>query len=202
MSFEKFVRTVMSLSLVAMIGMLLYTGFIKCDSEMTTGHYIPEVTAAEVDDTVVTGYCMPDYNTFESKYGWSVEYNSEVFEVEEGNDFVGFDYTGDCYGRCMVTVSNLTGMTMEEARDELVSMWGDKATTCEGPFSVDEKFAYWVCMESKVGDGLSLYDTAIVVEHNGNTILFECVEYMGIDEEVDMMVSDELAMIVDSVQFN
>ena len=102
----------------------------------------------------------------------------------------------------MVTVSTLNGMNPEEAREELVEMWGGEATTYEGPFSMAEKNAYWVCMESEVGEGLGLYDTAIVVEHNGNTLLFECVEYMGVDEEVDMMVSDELAMIIDSVEFN
>ncbi|SFO22707.1 hypothetical protein SAMN04487831_1132 [Pseudobutyrivibrio sp. UC1225] len=202
MSFEKFVKGMMSLSLVTIIGMLLYTGIANDTAEVTTGHYAPEVTAAEVNNTVATEYCMPDYKTYESKDGWTVEYNSEVFEVEEGNDFVGFDYVGDCSGRCMVTVSVLTGMTQEEARDSLVAMWDGKVTTHEGPFSMDEKFAYWVCMESEVGEGLGLYDTAIVVEHNGKTLLFECVEYMGVDEEVDTMVSDELAMIIDSVEFN
>lgn len=202
MSFEKFVKGMMSLSLVALTSMLVVAGVKGEAFEVTGDDYVPTVTAAELEDVTVTEYCLPEYKTFEGKEGWTVQYNLEVFQVEEGNDFVGFDYTGDCSGRCMVTVSTLTGMTTEEARDELVAMWGDKATTHEGPFTIDEKFAYWVCMESEVGEGLGLYDTAIVVEHNGQTILFECVEYMGTDEEVDMMVSDELSMIIDSVEFN
>ncbi|SHI95335.1 hypothetical protein [Pseudobutyrivibrio xylanivorans] len=202
MSFEKLVKGMMSLSLVAITSMLVVAGIKGEAVEVIGDDYDPTVTAADLEDVAVTEYCLPEYKTYESKEGWTVQYNTEVFQVEEGNDFVGFDYTGDCSGRCMVTVSTLTGMTQEEARDEMVNMWGEKATTYEGHFSVDEKFAYWVCMESEVGEGLGLYDTAIIVEHNGNTILFECVEYMGIDEEVDMMVSDELAMIIDSVQFN
>ena len=201
MVFEKLVRGMMSLSLITITSMLLFAGLKHEVTKVTVEDYNPTITASDADDIEVTEYCMPEYKKYESDAGWSVEYNTESFELEEGTDFVGFDYIGESSGRCMVTVSTLNGMSPEAARDELVEMWGNDASTYEGTFSMDEKHAYWVCMESEVGEGSGLYDTAIVVEHNGKTLLFDCVEYMGTNEEVDMMVSDELAIIIDSVEF-
>lgn len=201
MSFEKVLRSMMVAGLVSVTSMV---GFIGCgtnSAQVIEDEYVPTSAETIVEEAPMTVYEMPEYKGYKCADGWSVKYNPDVIEVNEGNDVVGFTYMGDCAGTCMVTITTLEGTTAEAARAEMVETWGnpDGVYMFESPFMSTEEEAYWATM-SPSEDSVPMYETVITVDHNGKTFLIEGIEHKSGNEEIDMAVSDTLASIIDSME--
>ncbi|CBK74297.1 hypothetical protein CIY_15140 [Butyrivibrio fibrisolvens 16/4] len=158
------------------------------------------VAKAGADKTTV----VDGIGTYQSKAGWSVKYDADLIEVNEFDDGVGFVYTGECAGTCMVVITNTPDKKAEYVRDDIAASWGsDNVEKYEAPLYADgaEVNAYWAYLGASEGDD-GLYETAIAVEHNNGVILCECIDHMSGNEMMDMQVCDTLSMIIDSIAFN
>ncbi len=92
------------------------------------------VAKAGADKTTV----VDGIGTYQSKAGWSVKYDADLIEVNEFDDGVGFVYTGECAGTCMVVITNTPDKTAEYVRDDIAASWGsDKVEKYEAPFYAD-----------------------------------------------------------------
>ncbi len=158
-----------------------------------------EQTSQEAEPEEVSA---PEYEVYESKDGWSVRYNPDCIAVNEADNFVGFVYTGECAGTNMVSISYTEGKQPQEVLGEITEAWGNGdeierfESYCPG---TSDKWAYWVVLPSEGGSGLS--ETAIASEYNGGVLLFENTAHMSGDDAIDIAVSDQMALIVDSIQY-
>lgn len=199
-NFERLTRSLMTAGLITVTSV----GLLGCASQsanVVTEEYEPVMAATEAPEVEAVEIELP-YKTYESNAGWSVKYNPDMITVTEENSLVGFTYMGDCAGTCMVMVSEYEGTTAEETRDELAEMWGSSDSIVKTESTLADKTSYTVSMGCAGPAGSEYYDTAIALDNNGKTIVFECIEHMGAGEEIDMRVSDELANIVDSLEFH
>ncbi len=136
--------------------------------------------------------------------GWSVVYDPSVIEAAQTGDHSSqFVYIGESAGTNMVTISFVSGKQPEEALYELTSQWGDDENTdrSEGILpGTSDKWGYWRVLDG-TGEGSGLSQTAIAGEYNGGVLIFECIEHRGREDEADMMVSDTLAGIINSITY-
>lgn len=140
---------------------------------------------------------------YDSSDGWSVRYDSEVFSVDDTDAHsVSFNYIGEATGTNKMTISYVEGKQPEEAMSEITDGWGnDEAIErTEGylPGTTDK----WGYFRSLVlTDGSDLIKTLIGGEYNEGVILFDMTGHSEGDEEKAMFISDSLANIIDSVEY-
>ena len=136
---------------------------------------------------------------YESKDGWSVRYDSKTIQANKIDDHaVGFVYTGECAGTCMVTVNFEKGKKPEDLAKEVTKTWGDVKKSESGmPGAPDKKALYY---ESTATGGSGLSQTFICGEYKDGTLSFEFIFHKANKEDIDMAVSDALAMVIDSVE--
>ena len=137
---------------------------------------------------------------YQSADGWSVHYYPDSIEVQEGEGFTSFVYTGECAGTCMLTVTPVADSPVVEALDELTAGWGDPEAiqSMEAPFLGDESTTgYWRILEDP-GEGSGLSETAIGIDYKGGALLFDVLVHRSGDDEIDIPMSDMLAEVLDS----
>ncbi len=139
---------------------------------------------------------------FESPLGWKVNYNSDLFEVNQSANLTSFVYTGESAGTNMIMVTYEPGMTGKEAVDKMAESRGsDNMYRSQGTFPGTENVdGYWATLAPAEG-GSGYYETAIARDYMEGYLLFELIGHNGEDEEMNMTVSDNLAMIIDSLTF-
>ena len=137
--------------------------------------------------------------TYKSKDGWSVKYNSALVNVNENDDAVSFVYTGESAGTNMITISYIKDKSPEEVLGEATADWdGEKTLRTEGYFA-GENWAFFRDLISEGGSGLDRH--FIAAEYNGGVILIEGVSHTDPDDE-EYTVSDTMANILDSMEFD
>ncbi len=156
----------------------------------------PEENAPETQAEVV-----PAYKTYVDANGWQVTYDANVIEQNRGDGIVTFVYMGESAGTNMVTVTYEPSTDAKTYADELKSSWGESAKINEGTFpGTEDVKGYWVILDpSKEGSGL--YETAIVRDYMEGILSFELTGHNSGDDAIDIPVSDNLAMIIDSLEF-
>ncbi len=132
--------------------------------------------------------------------GWSVKYDPSCIEVQGGGPQTSFVYTGECAGTSMLTVSYNVDKNATPAIEDLAKSYGDKAKISERPFPVTgDKNAYWVDADP-TAQGPGLYETAVAIDHMDGYLLVEIITHVGGKDEIDIPVSDALAMIIDTYE--
>ncbi len=139
--------------------------------------------------------------TYEDPNGWSVVYDPNYISVASDNDITNFVYTGDSAGSNLVSVSYVSGKASKDVAKEFEESYGDTATTTETTFpGTEDVTAYYVDLPPAEG-GSGLYESAIIRDYKDGSLVFEMICHNSGDEEMDMLVSDNLALIIDSVSF-
>ncbi len=133
--------------------------------------------------------------------GWSIKYDPERFEIMQEGPVVSFVYTGECAGATLMQVTYDPTLKGKEKRDEIAKGYGEKATTNEAPFTGTEDVEGFWAMVGPDGGGAGLYETCICRDYMEGSLAFECIEHMCGEDELDMEVSDYMAMLIDSVTF-
>ena len=177
--------------------------FVGCGGDTSGTTAEPDATTEEVstEATESGDYLSNGDYVYEDPNGWKVRYNPDLITVNKENNIVGFVYTGDCAGTCMVQVTYDVYMNGKEKSEALAKEYGDAATVSESVFpgTEDEKCYVVYCPSADGSTGLFM--TALVRDYMDGYLLFEELVTNSGDEEMDMAVSDNLATIIDSLEF-
>ena len=163
-----------------------------------------ETTAAEVKESETAAeVAAPEMKTYKDSKGWQVKYDPSEMELKEEKDGASFVYTGEAKGDNLVKISFTEGKQPQELLYEITETWGDqeKIDRSEGFFpGAPENWAYWRVMNAdKSEDGTAR--TAIAGEYNGGVLCFEVSSCPTGDEGADMRMSDLLAEVIDSIEY-
>ncbi len=159
---------------------------------------VPEEASEEESEAAEE--VQAEAEVYQSADGWSVHYFPDSVEVQEGEGFTSFVYTGECAGTCMLTITPVADSPAVEALDELTAGWGeaDAIKSMEAPFLGDESTTgYWRILEDS-GEGSGLSETAIGIDYKGGALLFDVLVHRSGDDEIDIPMSDALAEVLDS----
>ncbi|MCR4740088.1 MAG: hypothetical protein K5886_07495 [Lachnospiraceae bacterium] len=140
--------------------------------------------------------------TYNDPNGWSLQYYEDCFEINQQDNVVSFVYTGDSAGTNMLTVTyDISSTDPETIVDGLISDWGEKAVKSEGTFPSDENVPIFRASLPVDESGSGMYMEAIVRSYMEGCLIFELTGHNSGDDELDMGVSDMMAMLIDSVTF-
>ena len=164
------------------------------------------VTDVEVDTFNATNYINGQKGepfVYHDANGWSVKYDPEVFTVNQGGPMTTFVYTAESAGTNMITATYTVDKTAEDSIKELgEAIGGDKVIYTEGIFpGTEDVKGYWVVLNPEEG-GSGGYMTAIARDYMDGALIFEIDGHFGEDEENNMLVSDTLAGVIDSLTFD
>lgn len=144
-----------------------------------------------------------DYRQYNDPNGWSVTYNAACMEVTQQDNMVFFVYTGECGGSNVITATYDVSCTAKEAVDNIVKGWGnDNVTQMDTVFPGTEDVPEYFAMLPPADEGSGLYETVIARDYMDGCLIFECLGHNCGDDEIDMAVSDNLALVIDSITFN
>ena len=133
--------------------------------------------------------------------GWRIRYDPEKFVINKGGPITTIVYVGESAGTNMITATYTIANKAEAAIRALGEPYGDHALYTEGIFPGTENVqGYWVTIPPEA-DGSGYYTTAIARDYMDGSLIFQLDGHMGDDEENNILVSDELAAIVDSLEF-
>lgn len=167
----------------------------------------PETTEAAAEDTQKAQEPAAKeqdntFATYEDPNGWTLQYDKNNFEVNQQDNVVTFVYTGESGGTNMLTVTyDISSKDPGTIVDGLLAEWGDSAVKSEGTFPTDENVPVVRATLPVEEGGSGLYMEAIVRSYMEGCLVFELTGHNSGDEELDMGVSDQMAMLIDSVQF-
>ena len=157
------------------------------------------IISMETSETPVQTVTENKEETYTSKDGWSVKYNSTLVNVNESDDGVSFVYTGESAGTNMITISYIKDKLPQEVLGEVTADWDDEKTVRTEGYFAGENWAFYRDLISEGGSGLSQH--FIAAEYNDGVILIEEISHTSADEE-DLAVSDTMANILDSMEFD
>lgn len=144
----------------------------------------------------------PNYQIYTDPKGWSVSYDPAYINVMQQDDEVFFVYTGDCAGTNMIDVYYEPVFSAKDVVDGTVDSWAnDNSFKTVSIFpGTDNVKSYYAMLPSGEEDS-GLYETILARDYKGGCLVFETVGHNSGDDEMDMQVSDNLAMIMDSITF-
>ncbi len=144
-----------------------------------------------------------DLQKYEDPNGWSVTYNAADIDIAKQDNMVAFVYTAPSAGTNMVMVTYDVDMNAKEAVDTLAESWGnEKTAVIESVFpGAEDVTGYWAMLQPSA-EGSGYYEQAIARDYMDGYLLFDVIGHNSGDDEMDMAVSDILAMIIDSITFN
>ena len=140
---------------------------------------------------------------YASQFGWIVHYDPTVIEVQDNTDTAGevsFVYTGESAGANMLVISMIDDKLPDEVISELKDVH-ENLTFEETVFpGTDDMLAYRIDT-GESDDGSGYHEEYILGEYSNGTLCFEFITHKAGDDEIDIPVSDYLAMIIDSVEY-
>ena len=160
-------------------------------------------TGAEAQSQTAEGTDVPDpegFETYASKYGWSIKYDPDTVEIDAGTeDSVLFQYTGEQTGENYLTVEFIPDVQpMEALTARLEDYDEDAVSRDEGYVGVDK----W-CFTASVDDS-DEYEVTIdytAVEYKGGVILTTIHSCSEADVTLEYFASDTLHDMVNSMTF-
>ncbi len=140
--------------------------------------------------------------TYMSADGWTVRYDPAVFESYEIDEHTAqFVYLGESAGSNVASISYIEGREPEEYLDEYTAEWGEDTVKVEGIFpGTDETPGFWR-MSPAAEEGSGLYETVIAGAYRNGILVLDCIEHKSGDEAADMLVSDMMANVIDSLAY-
>jgi hypothetical protein len=183
----------------------LFAALLICAIPFTAAACGAKARATDaVAATEAAGTAADGDETYKSEDGWSVRYDPSLFSVNELDDHtVSFVYSGESAGANMVEISYVPDKQPEEAMAVITDFWGNDEIVkrSEGFFPGTEDQWGYFRTTSAADNGSGLSQTLIGGEYNGGALMFEITAHNSGDDEKDMQMSDYLAGIVDSVQY-
>lgn len=168
-----------------------------------------EVVFEPVADADVDTFSAENYanggedSVYHDANGWSIRYDANLFTVTPENGNVFIVYQGEQAGSNVITATYTVDNKAEAAIKALGKSWGsDKVTYSEGIFPGTENIkGYWAMLPPAEGTSGS-HETAIARDYMDGALIFQLSGHNSGDEEMDMEVSDQMAMIIDSLTFD
>lgn len=160
------------------------------------------VADADPDTFMSVNYLSDGEYVYRDANGWSIKYDPNCFDITQDGPMVSIVYTGECAGTNMVLVTYDVEHNGKAARDERVQSWGEKATSQDSIFpGTEDVTGYWAMLPPEE-DGSGIYMTSVSRDYMDGSLTFELTGHNSGDEMADMEVSDRMAMIIDSLQFD
>lgn len=145
---------------------------------------------------------LPEMNEalYESDEGWSVRYDADVIEVNEGEGITGFVYTGESAGTNMAAISVIEDRMPEDVLAEVKEGWGKADAEIREGYYLG-RTDVWSCSTSydPEEEGKGLCGSATAIEYNGGTLLIEATNHLSGDDALDIPMSDAIAGIYDTL---
>ncbi len=168
--------------------------------------YFEPVCDADPENFDAMAYVDKHGRTELAKYddpnGWSVFYNAAYIEPIQQDNMVAFVYTGESAGTNMVTVTYNAGMSAKDAVDQMADSWQNPNTVkTESIFPGTADTEGYRAMFYPTDAGSGLYEEVLARDYMEGNLLFEVTGHNSGDEAMDMAVSDNIAMIFDSITF-
>lgn len=209
MKSELMVKTISALTAaVFMMGALAGCGKAAEEQETSIFEKVIEEEAVakagpEVFD-VAFGEQQADsnYQKYTDPKGWSVTYDPAYINVMSQDDEVFFVYTGDCAGSNVIEAYYEPVFSAKDLVDATVKSWGNEsAIQTESTFPGTEDETGYLAMLPPTEEGSGLYEAIIARDYKGGCLVFETTGHNSSDDEMDMLVSDNLSMVIDSITF-
>ena len=138
--------------------------------------------------------------TYESEDGWTVRYNSDLVEVNETRNGTEFVYIGDSEGTNKFVIKYLpntsTDIVLADKTADYNGSWLERS---EGYFA--GRADLWAFHADVIRNGRSSTLGYTAVEHNDGVLLIEKTGSVESDEEQGQLISDTMADILDSLEF-
>ena len=136
---------------------------------------------------------------YESQNGWSVRYYPSVFNVNESDDKnqVDFVYSGEAGGTSMASFQFLAGQDPKTVRDDLIKDNADNYEVTDGELNFGPAFR----ADQKPAEGNDPYvkEDYYAVPLNDGTLLIDVLVHITRQDEIDIPISDSIAMLFDSL---
>ena len=178
---------------------LLASLFLAACGKADPGQEVPLQSNDDQNHEEIVSQMMADVVTYKSKDGWSVQYHTEQFNMEEDEDSVIFIYKEGTPGANTEEIRYIRGKQPQEVLGELTDTWDTESVEIkrnEGIFpGTSDKWGYW-----REQDGSDVIRTAVAGEYNGGVLPFYSIESQT-DEPISV-VSDAISEIVDSITYD
>ena len=164
---------------------------------------IAEAAFAEEELPAPETVDLEQIETYESTAGWAVRYRPALIELKEFADGTDFIYTGTRGAEGKLNIRYIADQQPEEALGYLTDTWEqpEEIIRSEGFFpGTDDQWAYWR-EQPEAEDGSCPGRTAIAGEYNDGVLLFEFTTRMSGEDEEDILLSDMLSEILNSITF-
>ena len=171
-------------------------------TQAETAQESAEETAAE---ETAEEAAAPEFKSYKSEDGWSVRYNPELIKVQEGDEEVQFVYTGESAGSCFTSISVVPDAQPQEVLGRRTQ--GLDAETLDNLIREEGYFAgdHWAFFEMTPAPAEDekdpIHEQWIAAEYNGGVLLADTVVHYTGDDGKDMRMSDALAEVLDSMEF-
>lgn len=140
-------------------------------------------------------------DSYRSEDGWSVRYNSELVDLEEGEDYVRFTYNEDANATNRIQFSYHPNTSTDIVLADATKGYDrEEITRSEGYFAGQADI--WAFHADVVNDGKYSTRGYTAVEHNGGVLLVERRGSIESDEEKGTLISDTMSAILDSFEFS
>lgn len=139
-------------------------------------------------------------DSYESEDGWSVRYNSELVDLDEGQGYVRFTYNDDANATNRIQFSYYPNTSTDIVLADVTEDYDrEDITRSEGYFA--GKADIWAFHADVVNDGYYSTRGYTAVEHNEGVLLVERRGSIETDEEREILIADTMSAIMDSFEF-
>ena len=148
-----------------------------------------------------TGYCMTSYLFRDSgELGYTLVYDRDLFTLEQSDGIDTYRWNDQTEGmpNCYLSVSRLTGYTLEEAINGLALQSGVDGERSTIALDGQEALSYSFCEGSQEHDRVVQY--VCVPQSDGSILLIELACYAAIQEAVEPYLQEMLFSITLSGQ--
>ena len=160
-------------------------------------------TGAAAQSQTAEGTDVPDpegFETYASKYGWSIKYDPDTVEIDAGTeDSVLFQYTGEQTGENYLTVEFIPDVQPMEALTARLEDYDEEAVSRDEGYAGIDKW----CFTASVDDS-DEYEVTIdytSMEYKGGVILTTIHSCSEADVTLEYFASDTLHDMVNSMTF-
>lgn len=206
---KKMMAKTISSFTVAVLIMGTIAGCGKAAEEVYSSGVLETIAEEEVakadsfDEAVLSDQSYGvNYQQYENPNGWSVQYDDAYINVMQQDDEVFFVYSGEGVGSNLIDVYYEPEVSAKDVVDGTAMKWANDNTIqneCIFP-GTEDVTGYWAVLPP-AEEGSGYYENIIARDYKGGCLVFETIGHVTGDDELDMMVSDNLAMVIDSVKF-
>ncbi|MCR5452083.1 MAG: hypothetical protein K6F00_05585 [Lachnospiraceae bacterium] len=195
-------KLVTGILMAALLVSMTACGGNKEAAETTTEQTTESTDTAEGEKTEDTAEETTEMKDHKSSDGWTVKYDPSLIAVTEENGITGFAYIGDSAGTNGIYISYVKDKQPQEVLGEMTSEWDQETLErTEGYFGTgSDKWSFTYSYPFEDG-GSQAHESITALEYNGGVLVIDQISHLAGDEEIDMAVSDTLATVLDTMEF-